>query len=200
MPPGGERRGIPSGISSLAFRWSASYLLCSVLLSRAGRGDGGSLLLLASFPGCCSPRGRAISCHLGSSCSVCFRCHRSSLRGSAHSLEASVRNSITLRAAFWLVAAFVISFFSVGFPYWQIPYPKVSLPSTLYGTGLVVVGVLAAAARAVGKARLLTVILAVGAAVPAPILARIAVDTAKDPTSHNLWPFEFIIAADRKSV
>lgn len=82
-----------------------------------------------------------------------------------------------LRAAFWLIAAFVISFFAVGFPYWQIPYAKVSLPSTLYGTGLVVVGVLAAAARAIGKARLLTVILAVGAAVPAPILARITVDT-----------------------
>ena len=58
-----------------------------------------------------------------------------------------------------------------------------------------VVGVLAAAARAFSNARLLAVILAVGAAVPAPILARIAVDTAKDPTSHNLWPFEFIIAA-----
>jgi hypothetical protein len=105
-----------------------------------------------------------------------------------------VKNSMTLRAAFWLVAPFVISFFAVGFPYWQVPYAKVSLPSTLYGTGLVVVGVLAAAARAVSKARLLAVILAVGAAVPALILARIAVDTAKDPTSHNLWPFEFIIA------
>lgn len=102
---------------------------------------------------------------------------------------------MTLRAAFWVVAAFVIGFFAVGFPYWQIPYAKVSLPSTLYGIGLLVVGVLAAAARAIGKARLLTVILAIGAAVPAPILARIAVDTAKDPTSHNLWPFEFIIAA-----
>jgi len=100
-----------------------------------------------------------------------------------------------LRAASWLVAAFVISFFAVGVPYWQIPYAKVSLPTTLYGMGLVVVGVLAAAARAVGKARLMAVILGVGAAVPALILARIAVDTAKDPTSHNLWPFEFIIAA-----
>lgn len=98
-------------------------------------------------------------------------------------------------AVSWLVAAFVVSFFAVGFPYWQIPYAKVSLPSTLYGTGLLVVGVLAAAARAFGKARLLAVTLAVGAAVPSPILARIAVDTAKDPTSHNLWPFEFVIAA-----
>lgn len=89
----------------------------------------------------------------------------------------------------------MISFFTVGVPYWQIPYAKVSLPTTLYGMGLVVVGVLAAAARAFGKARLMAVILGVGAAVPALILARIAVDTAKDPTSHNLWPFEFIIAA-----
>lgn len=102
---------------------------------------------------------------------------------------------MTLRAVFWLVAAFVICFFAVGFPYWQIPYAKVSLPSTLYGVGLLVVGVLAAAVRAVGKARLLAVILVVGAAVPAPILARIVVDTARDPSSHNLWPFEFIIAA-----
>ena len=106
-----------------------------------------------------------------------------------------MRNSMPFRAVVWLVAAFVISFFAVGYPYWQIPYAKVSLPSTLYGTGLLVVGVLAAAAGAIGKARLLAVILTVGAAVPAPILARITVDTAKDPTSHNLWPFEFIIAA-----
>ena len=48
-------------------------------------------------------------------------------------------------AAYWLVVAFVISFFAVGFPYWQTSYAKVSLPSTLYGTDLLVVGVLAAA-------------------------------------------------------
>lgn len=102
---------------------------------------------------------------------------------------------MTSRAAYWLVVAFVISFFAVGVPYWQIPYAKVSLPNTLYGMGLLVVGVLAAATRALGKARFLAVTLAVGAAVPAPILARIAVDTVKDPPSHNLWPFEFIIAA-----
>ena len=73
----------------------------------------GLLLLLASFPGCCSPKGRVISCHLGSWCSVCSRCPRSLRRGSAHSLEASVRNSMKLRAVFWLVAAFVI-FFAVA--------------------------------------------------------------------------------------
>jgi len=57
-------------------------------------------------------------------------------------------------AKYWLVAAFVVAFFAVGVPYWQIPYAKVSLPDTLYGAGLLVVGVLAAAARGFGKARL----------------------------------------------
>lgn len=106
-----------------------------------------------------------------------------------------MRNNMQPIAVFWLAAAFVASFFAVGIPYWQVPYAKVALPNTLYGTGLLVVGLLAAATRALGKARLLAVILVVGAAVPGPILARIAVDTTKDPTSHNLWPFEFIIAA-----
>ncbi len=96
---------------------------------------------------------------------------------------------------YWLIAAFVAGFFAVGYPFWQIPYNKVSLPNTLYGPGLVVVGLAAAAARALGKARLLAVILVVGAAVPAAIIARVAVETTKDPTSHNLWPFEVIIAA-----
>jgi asparagine N-glycosylation enzyme membrane subunit Stt3 len=98
-------------------------------------------------------------------------------------------------ANYWLAAAFVIGFFTIGFPYWQIPYSKVSLPDTLYGAGLLVIGILAFAACAFGKARLLTVILVVGAAVPAAILARVIVEAVKDPTSHNLWPLELIIAA-----
>jgi hypothetical protein len=106
-----------------------------------------------------------------------------------------VRNNMQPIAVYWLAAGFVAGFFAVGIPYWQVPYAKVALPNTLYGTGLLVVGLLAAATRAFGKARLLAVILVVGAAVPGPILARIVVDTTKDPTSHNLWPFEFIIAA-----
>lgn len=106
-----------------------------------------------------------------------------------------MRNNMQPHAGCWLVAVFVVGFFAVGVPYWQIPYAKVSLPNTLYGPGLVVIGVLAAAARAIGKARLLAAILAVGAAVPAAILARVEVETVRDPTSHNLWPFEVIIAA-----
>jgi hypothetical protein len=98
-------------------------------------------------------------------------------------------------AILWLAAAFVIGFFAVGIPYWQVPYSKVSLPSTLYGFGVVAVAILAAAARLLSNARLRTVILVIGAAVPAAVLVRVVVETTNDPTSHNLWPFELVIAA-----
>ena len=86
-------------------------------------------------------------------------------------------------AVFWLVAAFVIRFFFVGVPYWQIPYAKVSLPSTWFDTGLLVVGILTAAARAFVKSRLLAVILAVGVAVSAPISAPGSGGEQKSPFS-----------------
>ena len=78
----------------------------------------------------------------------------------------------------------------------RLPRAKVSLPDTFYGAGLLVIAVLAAAARAFGKARLVPVIFVIGAAVPVAVLARVVIDAAKDPTSHNLWPLEFIIAAE----
>jgi len=106
-----------------------------------------------------------------------------------------VRNSMRHHATYCLVTASAVSFFAVGVPYWQVPYAELSLPSTLYGTGLLIVGVLSAAARAFCRTRPVAVIFTVGATVPAAIVVRVAVDAAKDPTSHNLWPFEVIIAA-----
>jgi len=97
-------------------------------------------------------------------------------------------------AIYWLAAAFLVGFFTVGVPYWQIVYSKVSLPDTLYGAGLFVVGV-QPLPRAHSVERLVAVIFVVGAAIPAAVLARVAVETASDPTSHNLWPLEMIIAA-----
>ena len=43
-----------------------------------------------------------------------------------------MRNNMQPNAVYWLAAAFGVSFFAVGFPYWQIPYAKISLPSTVY--------------------------------------------------------------------
>lgn len=91
----------------------------------------------------------------------------------------------------WL--AFAVSFFVVGLPYWQTPYNKVNLPSTLLDYGLIVVVLAALLVRWLGNSSL-TKTIVVGASVPAAVMARVMVDTAKDPTSHNLWPFELVIA------
>ncbi len=94
----------------------------------------------------------------------------------------------------WLLGAFLVGFLAVGLPYWQIPYAKANLPDSLIGFGLVIVVAAAAICRVRGKTPLLKTILVVGAAVPAAVFARVIVEGIKDPTSHNLWPFEVVIA------
>ena len=94
-----------------------------------------------------------------------------------------------------LALAFLCSFLVVGLPYWQIPYAQVSLPNAVWGWPLMIVTALAALPRVVFGTRFWPSALVVGASVPAAVLARVVYDTSSDPTSHNLWPFEIILAA-----
>jgi len=94
----------------------------------------------------------------------------------------------------WLLLGFTIALLGVGFPYWQIPYAQVSLPNSLFGPGLAAVFVVALLLRAFGVAKFAVAWLLVAASVPGAVMARVAIDTAADPTSHNLWPFELVIA------
>ena len=91
--------------------------------------------------------------------------------------------------------AFAGSLLAVGLPYWQIPYAQVSLPNAVWGLPLVVVACLAALPGIVSATRFWLTTLVVGASVPAAVLVRVIYDTWSDPTSHNLWPFEIILAA-----
>lgn len=94
-----------------------------------------------------------------------------------------------------LPTAFVVGFFAVGLPYWAIPYNKVSLPNTLVRPELLTI-VLGTLLLGLFRAcRLRVAVLVVGAAVPTAVFARVMVECAKDPTSHNLWPFEIVFAA-----
>lgn len=94
-----------------------------------------------------------------------------------------------------LLVAFLTVFFAVGVPYWQIPYSQVSLPASLQNWSLAVVLIASAAPRWLPRTPFRPAWLAAGTAVPALVLARVAFETAIDPTSHNLWPFEVVIAA-----
>jgi len=89
---------------------------------------------------------------------------------------------------------FTLAFFTVGVPYWMIPYGKVNLPDALYGPGLVVVLAAAVVARGYSGTSFTRSVLVMGSAVPAAVMTRVIVEVAQRPTSHNLWPFELVIA------
>lgn len=93
-----------------------------------------------------------------------------------------------------LALAFLAAFLAVGVPYWLIPYGQVNLPSALLEPELLTVALGALILRACSISTFWKTVLTVGAAVPAAVLARVVWDGLADPTSHNLWPFEVLIA------
>jgi hypothetical protein len=103
--------------------------------------------------------------------------------------------TIDWRDHWWWLSSFLVAFLAVGLPYWQIPYNKLNLPDAVLGAGLLVVGAAALLTRIYSGRHFLLVVVVMGAAVPAAVMARVLFDVMRDPTSHNLWPFEVVIAA-----
>jgi hypothetical protein len=90
--------------------------------------------------------------------------------------------------------AFAAAFLIAGVPYWLVPYRQVNLPDALVGPGLLAVGTAALLLCALRQASPRTVACAMASVLPAVVMARVLVDGLRDPTSHNLWPFEVAIA------
>ncbi len=93
-----------------------------------------------------------------------------------------------------LAASFIASALAMGIPYFGLAYSQVSLPDSLYGYGLALMFVLAIAVRASGSAGVLLTVAVLALSAPTVVMVRISRDVAADPTSHNLWPLEVIIA------
>jgi hypothetical protein len=94
----------------------------------------------------------------------------------------------------WLRAAFLLSFFGAGIPYWLIPYHQVNLPSALMSPSLVLIGIAALLLRAALITPFWKTVRFLGSTLAAAVLARVMVEGILDPSSHNLWPFEIAIA------
>ncbi len=93
----------------------------------------------------------------------------------------------------WLVGCHLLGFLAVGIPFWMLDYSAMTLPGSLPLPGLMLVGALSmylAVSRPI--ARMLVVLVMAGAIVDAWIV-RVAIDLVRDPTTHNLLPFEFVI-------
>ena len=95
---------------------------------------------------------------------------------------------------YWWQPGFTAAFFTVGVPYWLTPYNKLNLPDSVLGAGLLVVIAAAALARVYSGRPFWRVVAIMGSVVPAVVMARVVVDGLRDSTSHNLWPFEVVIA------
>lgn len=83
-----------------------------------------------------------------------------------------------------------------GIPLWPIPYAKVSMgsnPSTTVWLGLgAVAGLLGGWLL---KPKLRRPILAVTLGFALAVCGRVEVETSRDSSLHNLWPFEVVIAS-----
>jgi hypothetical protein len=82
-----------------------------------------------------------------------------------------------------------------GLPYWPIPYREVRMPGNPSTELWLVLGALAGLlAGYLLRHKAWLPVLAVTAGFDLAVLLRVAVETTRDPTSHNLWPFEVVIA------
>jgi hypothetical protein len=99
------------------------------------------------------------------------------------------------RRTIWLASGFAAGLLLTGIPYWRLPYNAdfFADPGILLGLGgLGLVTAVLAFAGIAPAGRLFLVMIG---AFPGAVALRVAVETAQDPTSHNLWPFELIIMA-----
>src|SRR4030095_9236118 len=106
----------------------------------------------------------------------------------------SDRPMSTARRATWVLAGFAAGFLAAGLPYWTVSYGQVSLPTTLLQNCLLPIALVAVVLPLLSGVGIWRSATAVGLAAPGAVFARMIVETSQDPTSHNLWPIEVMIA------
>jgi hypothetical protein len=75
-----------------------------------------------------------------------------------------------------------------GLPYWFLPYNHTPSWAVVGITGMLAGALGGALMRGIAQP-----ILCVAGGFAVACMARVVVDGIKDPTSHNLWPFEVVI-------
>ncbi|HLU38269.1 MAG TPA: hypothetical protein VK081_02720 [Planctomycetota bacterium] len=91
----------------------------------------------------------------------------------------------------WAVLACVV----LGVRYWSASYGDLHLPDDLLQPELGLVVVLAGWLRFAHPTRTTTTLALMALAPVGTVVVRIVIDLARDPTSHNLFPVELVIAA-----
>ena len=94
-----------------------------------------------------------------------------------------------------LWAGFAAGLLLTGIPFWRLPYTADFWGDLPFQLGFVGLAAATAVLAASGAARLWPTFWAMLAAFPAAVAIRVAVEVAEDPTDHNLWPIELVLAA-----
>jgi hypothetical protein len=111
-------------------------------------------------------------------------------RGASRADDHSVKPRL-LRISLAVVAGLL----ACGLPLWPIPYRDVSMPVNPSPVTWLFLGSLAGVfAGWIVRPSFKTPVLSVAAGFALAVMIRVAVETASDPTSHNLWPLEVMIA------
>ena len=108
----------------------------------------------------------------------------------AHGIVARV----IVRRNLWLASGFALGLALTGIPFWRQPYNADFLADLPLQLGFVGLAAVTAALSASGVARLAPIFWTMLAVFPTAVMLRVMVETAQDPTDHNLWPFELIFA------
>ena len=95
----------------------------------------------------------------------------------------------------WLLLAFAVVVLAAGVPYWRLSYDEINRGHFAIVPGAVLLGFLTLVLILAEVAPVKQIAVAMLSCVPVIDIVSIIKDTARDPTSHNLWPFEFAIAA-----
>lgn len=119
----------------------------------------------------------------------CNQCRHRWREGATHAATPALTQG---KGLLWI--ALLLDFLVMGVPLWLLPYSKVTLPNAFLHPGLAVLGITALLLAFHRVERFWKVALWVTCALLVALLLRDVVDIARDSTSHNLLPFEFIIA------
>ena len=95
----------------------------------------------------------------------------------------------------WLLLAFAVVVLAAGIPYWRLPYDEINRGHFAVLPGALLLGFLTFMLVMAEVARVKQIVVTMLLCVPTIDIVSIVKDTAADPTSHNLWPFELAIAA-----
>jgi hypothetical protein len=105
-------------------------------------------------------------------------------------------DGLSVRDLVIVLLVVVVTTAAIGIPYWTADYAGIR-DDGIFGAFLEVSVALflgAFLAGAVSEAPLWLVGLGMLTATPVVVMVRVAVDTAADPTSHNLWPLEVVFS------